>query len=522
MEVVYETVNAGLLAFVPAVAAIVAVFVLRDVIASLFIGLILGTAIYAIYQQGGLLVFFNLLFTTIFNSAIDNMALIGCILLLGSLVSVITLSGGHFAYGRWVVEKIKTARGASLATLALGTIIFIDDYFSCLLTGAVMGDTTDTYKISREKLAYFIDSTAGPICILAPISSWAPTITQVVEDAGIENGLFTFITSIPFNYYAIFTVLFAIFIAISRKDLFTMRISEQGAQSKQTRGALYGTEREIQEKTLSGKGRMVDLVLPNVVIVVLILLTIAWLGGYFGPEKISLVQAYMQSDVTFAINIGALGALLLCFLLYIPRRLLTVRQFFEGAIEGMKSMFMANLILVMAWSLSSITIDALGAGTYVDTLMQSAQHSVNLAFLPVVIFIISGSLAFGLGSWGTFMMTIPFIAIITRGTDPVLFPLFLGATLAGSVLGDHASPITDTTTLASISAKCGQIEHVKTQLPYVLIVSCGSIGSFICMGFIGNPLLSFAIGAVIIAGSCGVLYQLEKVKYHGMSIGSSI
>jgi Na+/H+ antiporter NhaC len=262
---------------------------------------------------------------------------------------------------------------------------------------------------------------------------------------------------------------------------------------------------------------VVDLVLPNGVVILLIFLSIAWLGGYFGPEKISLIQAYMQSDTTFAINIGVLGTLLLCFLLYIPRKLMTVRQFFEGVVEGMKSMFMAILMLVMAWSLSSITIDALGAGAYVEALMEDIPHAVNLSLLPAVIFIVSGAFALGLSSWGTFPMTIPLIAIITRATDPTLFPLFLGATLAGSILGDQASPITDDTVLATTSAKCDHIEYVKAKLPYVVLVSLGSLGSLVCMGFMRNPLLSFAVGVAIIAGCCRIAYHTEKV-HHGINI----
>jgi Na+/H+ antiporter NhaC len=252
----------------------------------------------------------------------------------------------------------------------------------------------------------------------------------------------------------------------------------------------------------------VDLVLPNLAVIILVLLSIAWLGGYFGPEKISLVQAYTQADTTLALNYGCFGALLICFLLYIPRRILPIRRFFEGAVEGMKSMFTAILILVMAWSLSTITSGALGAGAYIESIMARMGNSANLSFVPLMIFLVSAVVSFGLGSWGAFLITVPFIAIIARATDPSQFYLFLAATLAGSVFGDHASPITDTTILASVGANCDHISHVKTQFPYALLVCLGSAGAFTVMGVFKNPALSWAAGALLIITVILVIYQL--------------
>jgi Na+/H+ antiporter NhaC len=503
-----DIVNAGAWAFVPALTAIITVFVLKDVIASLFIGIITGAVIYSINMNAGLLGFLNLLFSVIFDSAKDNIELIVSLLLLGALVSVITISGGHEAYGQWIARKVKTARGVSIATVLLGIFIFIDDYFSCLLVGSVMRPIAGKYKISREKLAFFIDSTAGPVCILAPLSSWSPTITQVVEDSGIKNGLFVFIKSIPYNYYAIFVLIFALYIAFFRKDFSEMRVYENRENRCREEPSLHNTDIEI-----SGKGRIFDLVLPNIVVIVLIIFCIAWLGGYFGQEKTPPFEAYIEADTSLAINFACFGTLLFCFLLYIPRRLFSVRQFFENVAKGMESMFVANVILVLAWSLSSITINFLGAGSFVESLMENTSSSANLSFMPLVIFVLSGAIAFGLGSWGTFMMTIPFIAIITNVTDPSLFPVFLGATLAGSVFGDQASPITDTTTLSSISAQCKQLDHVKTQLPYAMLIFLGSAVAFLFMGFVHNLLIGFAIGFVTIAAAAGILYRREKGHY---------
>ena len=506
-------VNAGMWAFAPAFIAVVTVFIFRDVIASLFIGIITGVFIYAIGTQSGLRGFLDRLFTALFDSAVQNIPLITFILMLGSLVTVITMSGGHLAYGRWAAKKIKSSRGVSLAVIALGMMIFIDDYFSCLLTGAVMGPAADRHKMSREKLAYFIDSTAAPVCILAPVSSWTMTIAEIVENTGMGNGLLLFISSIPWNFYAIFSLLFVLYIALTRRDFAFMRNYEHESGNypgKQQR--LYGTEREISEKPVSENGTILDLILPNLAVISLTLLSIAWLGGLFGPEQVSLVEAYTGADTTMAINFGCLGALVLCFLLYIPRKLLSVRQFFEGAIEGMKSMFTAVIILTLAWTMSAITTESLGAASYVESAMEQVQGAVDFSFLPLVIFTLSALVSFGLGSWGTFLVTIPFIAIIAKAVDASQFSLYLASTLAGSVFGDHASPITDTTILASIGARCGHISHVKTQLPYALLVCFGSAAAFGCMGYTGNTLISYSAGLIVITAALLLIYRNQRSK----------
>ena len=506
-------VNFGIGAFIPALTAVVMVFILRDVIASLFIGLAAGALLYAGVSKGGLRGFLDLLFTTLFNSTAENIPLITFILMLGSLVTVITMAGGHLAYGRWAAKKIKSPRGVCLATIALGTLIFIDDYFSCLLTGAVMGPVAGRHKVSREKLAYFIDSTAAPVCILAPVSSWTMAIAEIVEKAGLKHGLLLFIRSIPWNFYGVFALLFVLYIALTQKDFSSMRMHERDAARRRGKQqSLYGTEREIGGKTISEKGAVIDLALPNIAVICLTLASIAWLGGFFGPEKISLIEAYTRADTTLAINFGCLGALAVCFLLYIPRRLLSARQFFEGAIEGMKSMFAAVVILVLAWSMSAVTTGSLGAAAYVESVMARLQGAVNFSFMPLAIFMLSALVSFGLGSWGSFLVTIPFIVIIAKAVDPSLFSLYLASTLGGSVFGDHASPITDTTILASIGAGCDHITHVKTQLPYALIICLGSAASFGCMGYTGNTLISYMAGFTAIAAALLLIYHIERNK----------
>jgi Na+/H+ antiporter NhaC len=512
-----EAVNVQLWAFVPALTAIVTVFIFHDVIASLLIGVLTGSLVYVIAAGTGPRDFLTLLFTGIFNSATENIPLITLMFMLGALVSVITLSGGHFAYGRWAAKKLKTAEGVSLSSVILGMLIFIDDYFSCLLTGAVMGPAVDKHKISREKLAYLIDSTAAPVCIMAPVSSWAMTITQVIEESGGKGGLVTFLRSIPYNFYALFALAFVVYIALSRRDFSVMRKFEAkraaDPQEDKSNPGFYDTEHDITCKPVSERGHILDLILPNAAVIILALFSIIWLGDFFGPEKISLVDAYLKADTTLAIVFGCLGALVLCFVLYIPRRLVSVRLFFEGMVEGMKSMFAAVLILVLAWSLSSITTESLGAASYIDSVMNGMEGSLNLSFLPLVIFVLSAVVSFGLGSWGTFLVTIPFLVIIANAVNPSGFFLYLSATLAGSVFGDHASPITDTTILASIGAKCNHIGHVQSQLPYALVVCLGSAAAFLLMGLTGSLIVSYAAGTLFIVGALCVIYKLERGKY---------
>jgi Na+/H+ antiporter NhaC len=508
MDVVSDiaSVNIQLWAFVPPLIAIITVFFLRNAIASLFIGILSGAAMYAVKLNTRLLGFLNLVFSSIFDTAVENIGLIGFILLIGALMSVITLSGGHYAYGRWVSRKVKNARGMSLATVVLGVLMFIDDYFSCLITGSVMGPVTEKYKVSREKLAYFVDVTSGTVCMLAPLSSWSPTIIQVVDSGGVGNGLITFVRSIPYNFYAVFTILFALYIAFTRKDFSAMRKYEMAAES------LTPLEKFEKEAVQHNKGRIADLVLPNLVVILLVFLSIAWLGGFFGPEKISLIEVVSQADITMAINFGCLGTLAFCFFMYVPRKLLSVRLFFEGAIEGMKNMFTVSLILILVWSLGVITIDSLGAGTYIDSVMQGVRDTVNISFLPIAIFLISLVISPGLGSWGTFLMTIPLISIIANATDPSMFHIFVAATLAGSVFGDHASPITDTNVLSSVSAKCDPLNHVKSQLPYALLIALGSAASFVFMGFFKNLAISYLGGTAVIVGTLLILYHFEQRK----------
>lgn len=497
-------IEAGFLAFVPAITAVITVLIIRDVIASLFIGVITGAIIAISISGGGLFDFLSLVFETIFSSTEKNVPLITYMLLMGAIVNVITISGGHIAYGRWVSKKIKSMSGVSLAAIALGILIFIDDYFSCLLTGAIMGPSFDRCKMPRAKLAYFIDSTAAPICILAPISSWTITIADTCEKSGMAGGFLTFVKSIPYNFYAIFTLLFVIYIAITKKDFGYMKKCKPDKITEDAPAAPNG----ILENNVSKNAKIIDLILPNAALILLTLFSMLYLGDYFGAEKKSIVEAIGDTQMELAITYGCFAALLLCFLLYIPRRLVSVRHFFDGALEGMKSMFTAIVILVMAWTLSSITTTNLGAGAFIEDVMSNVQGTVEFTFLPFVIFIISAIISFGLGSWGTFLVTIPLIAVIARAAAPDMFYLYLGSTLAGSVFGDHASPITDTTILSSLGAKCDHITHVKSQLPYALLTCAAAAVAYCFIGKTGSMFFSYAAGFLSIIAALFFIYKI--------------
>jgi Na+/H+ antiporter NhaC len=330
------------------------------------------------------------------------------------------------------------------------------------------------------------------------------TITQTIENSGIEDGLLTFIRSIPYNFYAIFVLLFAFYIAITRKDFLRMKACEHGA------GALNaGRGSGIRQEGVSAQGTIADLLAPNCAVVVLSLLSILWLGGFFEPEEKTLIQTFTGADTTLALNFGTFGALVLCFLLYIPRKLMTVQIFFESAVEGMKSMLIAVLILILAWTLSGIVTDSLGAAVYIEEIMGRIQQSANISFLPVMVFLISALSAFGLGSWGTFLVTIPLVAVIANAVRPELFYLYLAATLGGSVFGDHASPITDTTILTSICSGCDHIGHVKSQLPYALLICAASAASFACIGFTGSGTVGYVTGVAFVAVALFFIYKIK-------------
>ena len=385
--------------------------------------------------------------------------------LLWAVVILVSKSGGSEAYGRWAGAKLKSRKSAALATSFLGILIFIDDGFNCLTVGTVMRPIMDRMRVSREKLAYIIDSTAAPVCIIAPVSSWAVAVASEVSE---EGGFGTFLQTIPYNFYALLTIAMVFLISITGKDFGPMKKAEEAAMKGDS---LKGQQASADAE---GKGKVIDLVLP-----ILVLIICAILGGY---------------NPTAGLTLGAFAGLITAMLLYLPRKLMTAKEFIGYIVEGIGSIVPPMLILILSWSLGGVCRQLIGTGLFISGFVSTAN--LPLAFLPVLIFIISALMSFSMGtSWGTFGMLIPIITMIcaTPGAEVYLIPA-LGATLAGSVYGDHCSPISDTTILSSTGAECQHISHVETQLPYATLVAviCG-IG-YLIAGLMRSPWIALAVG----------------------------
>ena len=452
-------VEAGWLSVLPPLIAIVLALVTKEVFSSLLAGVLSGTLIYCFSTGQSVLKAVNYVFDMMAAKIGDNGYMILFLALLGSLVVIVTMAGGSRAYGKWAAGRFRTPVSARLATVILGTLIFIDDYFNCLTVGTVMRPITDKHRISREELAYLIDATAAPICIIAPISSWAVAVSSELG----EGGLNAFIQTIPYNLYALLTLCMIFFVCIT--------------------GVSFGPMEEMDGIAISHKGTVADLVIPMAVLISCSILGMAYVGGFF--EGVSFVEAIGENP-TAGLSLGAFAALIAAFCLYIPRKLMTFREFMKGVSEGVKYMVSAIMILVFAWSLSGVCREMIGTGEFVSGLVQSNNLSLNL--LPLIVFVVAAFLSFSMGTaWGTFGILIP-IVIMICGTDAgSILTASLGATLAGSVFGDHCSPISDTTILSSAGAKCVHINHVETQIPYaVLVASICALGYFIA-GFVNNP-----------------------------------
>lgn len=474
---------------VPPIVAIVLALVTKEVYSSLFIGIATGFLLYfnlnaekafvAIFQ--GVEVEGKMTAGMIPKIADSwNVGILVFLVLLGILVVMINKAGGSEAYGKWAQTKIKTKRSALLATFGLGVLIFIDDYFNCLTVGSVMRPITDKYKISRAKLAYIIDATAAPICIIAPISSWAAAVTGVVEGT---NGLELFIKAIPYNLYALLTIVMVITISIMGIDIGPMRECEKMAEE----GDLFGGRDMVVGDVISAssRGRVIDLVLPVIMLIVFCVLGMIYSGGFFdinNENYFRFVDSFAQSDASIGLVLGSAVAVIITFLLYITRGVLSFKEIMDSFPEGFKAMVPAILILTFAWTLSGVT-NLLGADVYVAGILADKAESLN-CFLPAVLFLVAFGLAFSTGtSWGTFGVLLPIIVPILP-TDSEILIIAISSCLAGAVCGDHCSPISDTTIMASTGAQCNHLSHVATQIPYVLFVAAVSFVGYILAGFI--------------------------------------
>ena len=434
-----------------------------------------------------------------------NVGILVFLVFLGAMVAVINRAGGSRAYGAWAREQIKSRKHAQLMTFFLGVLIFVDDYFNCLTVGSVMRPVTDNHRISRAKLAYIIDATAAPVCIIAPISSWAAAVSGMVEGT---NGLTLFMQAIPYNYYALLTLLMIVVISIRNIDYGPMKLHEQNAQ---LHGDLYTTAdrpyADVQEEQTSARGTIADLVVPVIALIISCVVSLMYTGGFFSGT--GFVDSFAGSDASTGLMLGSFFALVFTFVYYMARRVMTYREFTESLSEGFKAMVPAILILTLAWSIGGITKSSLGAPEFVaGALAGSASTLAKL--LPAIIFAIAVFLAFATGtSWGTFSILIPIVVDVFPVGSEILI-IAISACLAGAVCGDHISPISDTTIMASTGAQCDHLVHVYTQLPYAMTVAAVSFVCYIFAGFMQNMLLCLLLAAALMIGTLLVIEKLTK------------
>ncbi len=498
-----ETYTVGILSLLPPIIAIILALKTKEVISSLIVGILSGTLIYSIYDTDGIIqigartveVTMNLMG----EKLSENSSIIIFLGLLGAIVVVITKAGGSKAYGEWAVKRIKSRKGAKIATFMLGIIIFIDDYFNCLTVGTVMRPVTDKYKISREKLAYIIDATAAPICIIAPVSSWAASVISQMSDAGL-NGIQDFVKTIPYNLYAFLTIIMVLIVSLTKVEFGKMAKCERLALEGKSNEDFEENDEddELSKITISEKGTVYDLVIPILVLIVSSILSMLYIGGYFNGGM-TLAEGFGNTNAGPALAISGFFTLIITFLLFVPRKILSFKDFMSGISTGVKSMVSAYITLTLAWTISGVCRDLLNTGGYVGGLVEGSSLAGML--IPVVAFCVAGLLAFSMGtSWGTFGILIPIIAVVCENTAPELTIISLSAVLAGSVFGDHCSPISDTTILSSTGARCNHISHVSTQIPYTLVVAISCLVGYIVAGITANLLLTwvFALSTLLI------------------------
>ena len=482
------------LSLLPPVLAIALALITKEVYTSLFLGCLVGGFLYANFNP---VVAVTSVYDMIASKVGDNMGIVVFLVSLGFIVVLMNRSGGSKAYGDWAKKVIKTRRGALLATMILAIVLGVDDYFNNLTTGNVMRPVTDGHQISRAKLAYMIDSTAAPVCIMMPISSWAAAVSGVAEQVGV-SGLQLFISAIPWNYYAVLTIFTLIILAVFDIDFGPMKVHEDNAK----RGDIYTTpERPYadadDESKNSTNGKVIDLIIPVIVLIVSCVSGLLYTGGFFTPDSgtyLNVMDAFADCTAATGLMYGSFIVVIFCFLYFLVlRRSMNFVQVTDCIAEGFKIMVPAILILTFAWTISGVTNDLLGANVFVEQAMESSAESLA-NFLPAVIFVVACGLGFATGtSWGTFGILIP-IVVSVFGTDAgTILTVGLGACLGGAVMGDHCSPISDTTILASTGAQCYHINHVNTQIPYALTVAAVAFVNHILAGLIQNVIINFVI-----------------------------
>lgn len=490
-------------ALLPPVIAIIFALKTKEVYISLLIGVVSGTLLLTNFH---LVESLNLLFDTVVNclSKPSNIGILIFLVMLGIIVTLITKSGGSQAYGKWAKKKMKSSKQSLFSTFILGVVIFVDDYFNCLTVGSVMREITDEFKVSRAMLAYIIDSTAAPVCIIAPISSWAAAVSGYTSGDGFQ----LFLNTIPFNLYALLTIVMVCYVIGSEFHFGKMKKHELAAQNGDVcfGDDSYQTNEEI---SYNQKGKVLDLILPVIVLIMSCIIGMIYTGGFFDGKD--LITAFSQCDASRGLVYGTFVTLVFVFILYIPRKIISYNEFVECIPEGFKAMVPSNLILVLAWSLGDLVSNQLQAGAFVYNTLQSA--SISTAILPACLFIVGAGLSFSTGtSWGTFGILIPMATSLFPEGSTMLV-ISIASILAGAVCGDHISPISDTTIMASTGAKCNHLYHVTTQIPYALVVASACFIGYLVAGFTQNLLLTLlsAFGSLFIIIFMIRLYQKRKV-----------
>ena len=489
-------------ALVPPVVAIGLALITKEVYSSLFIGIAVGGILYS----GGS---FERTVVHIFQDGIigvltdeSNVGILVFLVILGAMVSLMNKAGGSAAFGRFAAKGIKTRVGAQLATILLGVTIFIDDYFNCLTVGSVMRPVTDKFKVSRAKLAYLIDATAAPVCIIAPISSWAAAVTGFVEG---EDGFSIFIQALPYNFYALLTIVIMVGMVLMKVEFGPMLKHERNA----VKGDLFTTEgrpyADESDPSVISRGTVMDLLIPIISLIICCVIGMLYTGGFF--SGVDFVTAFSESNASLGLTLGSFFGLLITLVLYQVRRVLDFHDCMACIPEGFKAMVPAILILTFAWTLKAMT-DSLGADVYVADLVYNHARGL-LNFLPAIIFLVGCLLAFATGtSWGTFGILIPIVVGVFQNTNPELMIISISACMAGAVCGDHCSPISDTTIMASAGAQCEHVNHVMTQLPYAVTCAAVSFVTYIVAGFVKTAWIALPVGIVLMLGAMLVLKMM--------------
>ena len=498
-------------ALLPPVVAIGLALITKEVYSSLFIGILVGGLLYSGFNfEGTVLHVFEDGIVSVLSDSY-NVGILVFLVILGAMVCLMNKAGGSAAFGRWAAKNIKSRVGAQMAAIVLGVLIFIDDYFNCLTVGSVMRPITDKHRVSRVKLAYVIDATAAPVCIIAPISSWAAAVSSYVPDG---QGLAVFIRAIPYNFYALFTIAMMIAMVLMKVEFGPMLKFERNAIKT---GDLFSGSNPyaglMEDDPDDTKGAVADLVLPIVVLIVACVTGMLYSGSFFDAASenyLNIPGAFSSSDASIGLMLGSSFGLLFALIFYWVRKAMTFKQMMECIPEGFKAMVPAIMILTFAWSLKAMT-DSLGATPFVEYFVNTYARSVQF-FLPAIVFAIGCLLAFATGtSWGTFGILIP----ITMAIFPLDNPLgiiCISASMAGAVCGDHCSPISDTTIMASAGAQCDHVNHVSTQLPYAIVCAAIAFVSYVVAGLLvhfGAPgILALPFGLVLLLGFLVVMKRM--------------